>query len=46
MQSLSNNSLSFSSTEMFDDLKPPGQDPHWEIFGKLHEFLEAKFPVL
>ncbi|KAI0085827.1 carboxypeptidase S [Irpex rosettiformis] len=31
-------------TEMFDDLKPPGEDPHWEIFGKLHEFIENKFP--
>ncbi|KAI0825612.1 hypothetical protein BC629DRAFT_1578335 [Irpex lacteus] len=31
-------------TEVFDDLKPPGEEPYWEIFGKLHEFLETKFP--
>lgn len=33
-------------TEMFDDLKPPGQDPRWEIFGELHSYLEAKFPLV
>ncbi|KAI0342968.1 carboxypeptidase S [Trametopsis cervina] len=31
-------------TEMFDDLKPPGEDPHWEVFGQFHKYLLAKFP--
>ena len=29
---------------MFDDLKPPGEDPHWEVFGKLHAHLAKQFP--
>lgn len=31
---------------MFDDLAPPGEDPHWEIFADLHLYMEKKFPLM
>lgn len=31
---------------MFDDLAPPGEDPHWEIFADLHLYMEKKFPLV
>ena len=30
----------------YDDLAPPGQDERWEIFGKLHAYLEQRFPLV
>ncbi|KAI0761831.1 carboxypeptidase S [Trametes elegans] len=33
-------------TVAYDDLKPPGQDERWEIFGDLHAYLEQRFPLL
>ncbi|TCD69101.1 hypothetical protein EIP91_008743 [Steccherinum ochraceum] len=33
-------------TEAYDDLKAPGQDPRWDIFVKLHEYLEQRFPLV
>ena len=33
-------------TEAFDDLKPPGQDPRWDIFASFHEYLEKTFPLV
>ncbi|EIW58397.1 carboxypeptidase S [Trametes versicolor FP-101664 SS1] len=33
-------------TVAYDDLKPPGQDERWEIFGDLHAYLEQHFPLL
>ncbi|CCL99719.1 uncharacterized protein FIBRA_01741 [Fibroporia radiculosa] len=33
-------------TQMYDDLKPPGQDPRWEIFGEMHAYLEKRFPLV
>ncbi|KIP03578.1 hypothetical protein PHLGIDRAFT_31748 [Phlebiopsis gigantea 11061_1 CR5-6] len=33
-------------TEMFDDLPPPGQDPHWEIFADMHAYMESRFPLI
>ncbi|KAI0352325.1 carboxypeptidase S [Trametes cingulata] len=31
-------------TESYDDLGPVGEDSRWEVFGKLHEYLEQTFP--
>ncbi|KZS99469.1 uncharacterized protein LAESUDRAFT_816936 [Laetiporus sulphureus 93-53] len=33
-------------TEMYDDIDPPGQDPRWDIFGQMHEYLEGRFPLV
>ncbi|KAH9921729.1 carboxypeptidase S [Epithele typhae] len=33
-------------TIAYDDLKPPGQDERWEIFGELHAYLETRFPLV
>ncbi|PCH34800.1 carboxypeptidase S [Wolfiporia cocos MD-104 SS10] len=33
-------------TQMWDDLKPPGQDARWEIFSELHTYLERRFPLV
>ncbi|KAH8103886.1 carboxypeptidase S [Cristinia sonorae] len=33
-------------TEAYDDLKPPGEDPRWDIFAKFHQYLEARFPLV
>lgn len=38
--------LIMSRTEMFDDLPPPGQDPHWEIFADLHAYMATRFPLV
>ncbi|KAI0367042.1 carboxypeptidase S [Pilatotrama ljubarskyi] len=31
-------------TESYDDLGPVGEDSRWEVFGKLHKYLEQTFP--
>ncbi|KAH9933262.1 carboxypeptidase S [Amylocystis lapponica] len=33
-------------TVAYDDLRPPGQDARWEIFGALHQYLETRFPLV
>ncbi|KAH7908955.1 hypothetical protein BJ138DRAFT_1128023, partial [Hygrophoropsis aurantiaca] len=33
-------------SESYDDNGPVGQDPRWEVFGKLHEYLETTFPLV
>ncbi|TFK51770.1 carboxypeptidase S [Heliocybe sulcata] len=33
-------------TESYDDLKPVGEDPRWETFGRLHQYLESAFPLV
>ncbi|KAJ3552583.1 hypothetical protein NM688_g4078 [Phlebia brevispora] len=29
---------------MYDDLKPPGQDPRWDVFADFHAYLQERFP--
>lgn len=29
---------------MYDDLKPPGEDSRWDVFGDFHTYLEQRFP--
>lgn len=29
---------------MYDDLKPPGEDSRWDVFGDFHLYLEQRFP--
>ncbi|ESK94909.1 gly-x carboxypeptidase [Moniliophthora roreri MCA 2997] len=31
-------------SESYDDLLPVGQDPRWDVFQDLHDFLESAFP--
>ncbi|KAJ6591664.1 hypothetical protein DFH09DRAFT_907487 [Mycena vulgaris] len=33
-------------TESYDDMRPVGQDPRWDIFQDLHDFLEMTFPMI
>lgn len=33
-----------TSTESYDDLGLPSEDPRWEIEAKFHEYLESRFP--
>ncbi|KAI0927139.1 hypothetical protein AcV5_007754 [Taiwanofungus camphoratus] len=33
-------------TVAYDDLRPPGHDPRWEIFGELHKYLTERFPLI
>ncbi|THH14625.1 hypothetical protein EW146_g5732 [Bondarzewia mesenterica] len=33
-------------TESYDDLRPVGQDPRWNVFGDLHSFLQSSFPLI
>ncbi|KAJ3798365.1 carboxypeptidase S [Lentinula aff. detonsa] len=33
-------------TESYDDLLPVGQDERWDIFKKLHAYLEESFPLI
>lgn len=33
-------------TESFDDLKPVGSDPRWDVFWKFEETLKQLFPIL
>ncbi|KAJ7733233.1 hypothetical protein DFH07DRAFT_871009 [Mycena maculata] len=33
-------------TESYDDMKPVGQDPRWNIFGDFQHFLEVFFPEI
>ncbi|KZS94485.1 carboxypeptidase S, partial [Sistotremastrum niveocremeum HHB9708] len=33
-------------TESYDGMAPVGQDARWEVFGKLHEYLLAEFPLV
>lgn len=33
-------------TMSFDDLAPVGQDPRWDVFQELHDYLETSFPLL
>lgn len=33
-------------TEAYDDLKPPGEDPRWDIFEQFHQYLERRFPLV
>ncbi|KIY50237.1 carboxypeptidase S [Fistulina hepatica ATCC 64428] len=33
------------STEAFDDMLPPGEDPRWEVFLDFHKYLEQAFPL-
>ncbi|CAL1715350.1 unnamed protein product [Somion occarium] len=30
-------------TEMFDDMKVPGQDPRWDVFNQLHGYIDSHF---
>ena len=31
---------------MYDDMGVPGEDPKWDIFAELHEYLESRFPLV
>ncbi|KAF5314212.1 hypothetical protein D9758_017834 [Tetrapyrgos nigripes] len=33
-------------TESYDNMSGPGEDPRWETFGELHEYLESAFPLV
>lgn len=33
-------------TESFDDMKPVGDDPRWNIFSDFHKYLEETFPLV
>lgn len=33
-------------TESYDDLLPVGQDPRWDVFQDLHEYLATSFPLV
>ncbi|RFU26966.1 hypothetical protein B7463_g9366, partial [Scytalidium lignicola] len=33
-------------TESFDDMRPVGEDPRFDIFQQLHEYLEKTFPLV
>ena len=36
----------YTSTESYDDLGPPSEDPRWEIEAEFHEYLESRFPMV
>ncbi|KAJ7281792.1 hypothetical protein C8J57DRAFT_1298553 [Mycena rebaudengoi] len=33
-------------TEVFDTMGPIGEDPRWETFGQLHDYLQSAFPLV
>ncbi|EIW79241.1 carboxypeptidase S [Coniophora puteana RWD-64-598 SS2] len=33
-------------TESFDDMGPIGEDPRWNTFGPLHDYLYSRFPLV
>ena len=33
-------------TQMYDDMGVPGEDPKWDIFAELHEYLQSRFPLV
>ncbi len=33
-------------TESYDDMKPVGDDPRWDIFADFHDYLEDAFPFV
>ncbi|THU99115.1 carboxypeptidase S [Dendrothele bispora CBS 962.96] len=33
-------------SESYDNMPGPGEDPRWEIFGELHDYLEKAFPLV
>lgn len=35
-----------ASAVTFDDLGTIGVDPRWENLGKIHEYIEARFPLV
>ncbi|KAK7687700.1 hypothetical protein QCA50_008916 [Cerrena zonata] len=30
-------------TQMYDDMKQPGEDPRWDVFKKLHSYIDSHF---